>query len=150
MQNCREEYGLHTCDKRRTRTEIATDFGESFRFEEGFEEGDVLYNPDKREKRHHVTVRAIKVLDYIFARDDGISEHFSLNLSQLSDKRNIVISITAHSGFINGLIEAVDHKPVEVQTGGILPMIVVRDDSNVTSFASGILSSIKELFGCVC
>ena len=60
----------------RTRTEIATDFGESFRFEEGFEEDDVLYNPDKREKRHHVTVRAIKVLDYIFARDEGIGEHF--------------------------------------------------------------------------
>jgi len=66
-QNCREENGEHSCDKRRTRSEIQSEFPK-FAFEEGFEEDDVLWTPE-REKDESVERRAKLVLDRIFQND---------------------------------------------------------------------------------
>lgn len=78
FKNCREEYGVHTCDKRRTKAEIAADFPNVI-FEEGFVEGDdPLYKQDERETKAHVAQRAKAALDYIFVNDTEEGKHYTL------------------------------------------------------------------------
>ena len=69
QQNCREENGVHTCDKRRTRSYIETTFPKMI-IEKGFTEEDVLWDPDVRETKKQVTERAKLVLDVIFEHDE--------------------------------------------------------------------------------
>ncbi|KAJ3796596.1 histidine phosphatase superfamily [Lentinula aff. detonsa] len=106
VENCREEYGEHTCDKRNTRTWVSTYFPE-FVFEEDFTEGDELWTANERETHLQVTIRAQSVLDMIFNTDD-----------------NDVISITAHGGIINGFLTAMGRKRYALPTGGVLPVVV--------------------------
>ncbi|KAH8106394.1 phosphoglycerate mutase [Phellopilus nigrolimitatus] len=106
MENCREIYGVNTCDQRRSLSYLRSTFPD-FAIEDGFAEEDELHDPHVREELAHVTSRARLVLDYIFERDE---EH--------------VISITSHSEFINGLNRAAGHQPVALPTGGVLPMVV--------------------------
>ena len=68
FQNCREENGVHTCDKRKTKTYIATSYPR-FIFEDGFTELDELWSPTVRESEAQVVERARKVLDVIFQND---------------------------------------------------------------------------------
>ncbi|KAI0042679.1 hypothetical protein FA95DRAFT_1499809, partial [Auriscalpium vulgare] len=101
LENVREEYGEHTCDKRRTRTEIKADFPEA-EFEEGFSEEDELWTWT-RETKAHVIERAKIVLDRIWEKD--------------ADKT--YISVTAHSGIINGFLGAIGRGSFyELPTGG--------------------------------
>ncbi|KAI5120262.1 hypothetical protein M0805_004598 [Coniferiporia weirii] len=106
LENCREVYGVHSCDQRRSLSYLHESFPE-FDIEEGFTEEDELHDPKVREEQAHVAERVRLVLDYIFERDE-----------------ELVISITAHSGFINGLVEITNHDPVALTTGGVLPMVV--------------------------
>ena len=64
----REHNGVHTCDKRRTRSEIQAAFPE-YSFEEGFAENDQLWTPDYRETYDDIDRRARHVLDMIFHND---------------------------------------------------------------------------------
>ncbi|KXN88386.1 putative phosphomutase PMU1 [Leucoagaricus sp. SymC.cos] len=107
LENCREENGVHTCDKRRTRSWIHNRFP-SFRFEDGFEEEDVLWDAEVRETKEGVTERARKVLDHIFEQD--VSSTY--------------ISVTAHGGIINGFLQAIGRPPFGLSTGGILPVVI--------------------------
>jgi hypothetical protein len=59
--------GAHSCDKRRTRSEIQAEFPNVV-FEDGFEEDDVLWTPE-RESDESVEGRAKLVLDRIFQND---------------------------------------------------------------------------------
>ncbi len=68
LKNCREQYGVHTCDKRRPASYIASTFPDVV-LENGFAEDDRLYSQDWRESHKHVAERAEKVLDYIFFED---------------------------------------------------------------------------------
>ncbi|KAK7062789.1 putative phosphoglycerate mutase pmu1 [Paramarasmius palmivorus] len=68
LENLREQYGEHTCDKRRSRTYIATTFPQ-FDIEQGFTEEDELWTADERESSVHVASRAKAVLDVIFEND---------------------------------------------------------------------------------
>jgi broad specificity phosphatase PhoE len=61
--------GVHTCDKRRTRSEISDEFPE-YVFEDGFTEDDLLWKPDYRETHADVERRVTSVLDKIFRDDD--------------------------------------------------------------------------------
>ncbi|KAL4081441.1 hypothetical protein V8B97DRAFT_26584 [Scleroderma yunnanense] len=72
MENIREEIGVHTCDKRRTRTYIQETFPE-YAIEEGFTEEDELWSPDIRETWADIDARARTVLDMIFESD---KEHY--------------------------------------------------------------------------
>jgi len=101
---------VHTCDKRRSASYIASTFP-GVVLEQGFAENDPLYSPDWRESHAHVAERAKKVLDYIFF-EDAVA------------KDEVLVSITAHSGFINGLIAVTGHPRYALPTGGILPMVV--------------------------
>ncbi|KLO14287.1 phosphoglycerate mutase [Schizopora paradoxa] len=110
MENCREQYGVHTCDKRRSASYITSTFPDVV-LEHNFSDEDPLYSPDWRESHSNVARRAKKVLDYIFFEDDVA-------------KDEVLISITAHSGFINGLVAVTGHPKCNLPTGGILPMVV--------------------------
>ncbi|KAI6152367.1 histidine phosphatase superfamily [Pisolithus tinctorius] len=106
VENIREEFGIHTCDKRRTRTYIHETFPE-YLIEDGFTEEDELWKPDVRESWDDVDVRAKAVLDMIFENDE---EQY--------------ISITAHSGFINACLRVTDHPLWALPTGGVIPIVV--------------------------
>ncbi|KAJ7633576.1 phosphoglycerate mutase-like protein [Mycena polygramma] len=107
LENCREVYGVHTCDKRHPRTHIQAAFPQCD-IEDGFTEDDELWAADSRETVDQVTARARTVLDRVF-RDD---------------KDVVVISITAHGGIINGLLRAVGRPVYPLPTGGVLPIVV--------------------------
>ncbi len=64
-QNCREEYGEHTCDKRNTRAWLSATYPE-LTIEEGFAEQDELWTANVRESKEHTAGRAKKVMDMIF------------------------------------------------------------------------------------
>jgi hypothetical protein len=74
---------VHTCDKRRSRSWIHERFPE-FRFEEGFEEEDILWDPKVRETKAEVAERARKVLDYVFEKDTSSTCEFDDICSGLS------------------------------------------------------------------
>ncbi|KAK1219975.1 putative phosphoglycerate mutase pmu1 [Marasmius sp. AFHP31] len=107
LENLREVYGVHTCDKRRSRTYIEMTFRE-FNIEPGFTEEDELWTPNVREPSDHTLDRARSVLDVIFRNLDDAG----------------LVSVTAHSGIINGFSGAVGRPSFSLQTGGVLPMVV--------------------------
>ncbi|KAI0771191.1 phosphoglycerate mutase-like protein [Trametes elegans] len=108
VENLREEYGEHTCDRRSPRSITARNFPPPvYEFEEGFGEEDLIWKADERETKEHVKGRAQAVLERIFARDV-----------------ETCICITAHSGIINGFLEAMGRPRYPLPTGGILPLVV--------------------------
>jgi len=107
VELCREENGVHTCDKRRSRTYIHQTFP-LFEIEEGFTEDDELWSPDTRETLNKVMHRAKYVLDAIFKED---REHY-------------VVAITAHGGFIRGFMRVLNRVTGTIPTGGVLPVLV--------------------------
>ncbi|KAF7357196.1 F-box domain-containing protein [Mycena sanguinolenta] len=114
VENCREEHGEHTCDKRSTRTQIESTFSIiredelRFEFEPGFTETDTIWLPDVRETKPQATERAKGVLDRIF----------------LENSEALFISITAHSGIINAFLHAMGRARYALPTGGVLPVVV--------------------------
>jgi hypothetical protein len=75
-QNCREHNGAHSCDKRRPKSEVQSDFPNVV-FEEGFPEEDVTWTSE-REPTEHMEKRAKLVLDRVFQdnHDDTCAHHF--------------------------------------------------------------------------
>ena len=82
VQNCREVYGVHTCDKRHPKSWIAENFP-LYTFEKGFTEEvsslvaeresiqvsflqDELWTSDVRETDEHVNARALSVLQDVW------------------------------------------------------------------------------------
>ncbi|KAA1468584.1 phosphoglycerate mutase-like protein [Dentipellis sp. KUC8613] len=106
VENCREEYGEHTCDKRRTRSEIQLDFPR-FIFEDEFTEEDLLWTPE-RETKASAEVRARSVLDKIFE----------------NDVEDTIVSITAHGGIINALLRVIGRGNYTLPTGGVMSVVV--------------------------
>jgi hypothetical protein len=114
-QDIREHIGEHTCDKRKTATYLKTDIPtmfprSSFTCEEGMSEEDELWKPDYRETDAEVAARAKRAIEQIWQSTQGIS----------------YVSITAHSGWINGVLEAVGRPWYSLPTGGILPIVLRR------------------------
>ncbi|KAI0034919.1 phosphoglycerate mutase [Vararia minispora EC-137] len=106
LENAREHYGEHTCDKRRTRSEIARDFPNHV-FEDGFAEEDVLWTHE-RETYDHIDERAKALLDTIFT---NYTDH-------------TYISITGHSGIFNGIFRVIGRGNYPLPTGGIFVAVV--------------------------
>jgi broad specificity phosphatase PhoE len=111
LENCREEYGEHTCDKRRSRSVIETEFFHAhsrvdFEFEDGFKENDELWTVEK-ESEVHTTSRAKAVLDRIFDED---TEEF--------------ISIMGHYGIINAFLRTLGRQRYYLPAGGVLPVVI--------------------------
>ncbi|KAF5334281.1 hypothetical protein D9758_015537 [Tetrapyrgos nigripes] len=118
VENCREVYGEHTCDKRRSKTFLLDHFPQ-FEIEGGisadsgvftdFTEDDELWVADERETEVHLAARAEIVLDRIFG-EELKGEDF--------------ISVTAHGGIINGFLNAMGRDAYSLPTGGVLPVVV--------------------------
>ncbi|KAK0705939.1 histidine phosphatase superfamily [Lasiosphaeria miniovina] len=102
----RERLGVHTCDRRRSRTWIAENYP-LFAFEDGFAEADELWNPDVRETLEEHAARVEGFLDNLFAND-----------------RSDIVSLTAHSGTILALYFAIGHPEVRLAPGTVVPVLI--------------------------
>lgn len=113
VEDLRETIGVHTCDKRSTKTQIHARYP-TYEFEKGFTEEDVLWTETHRETPSEQNVRTRRFLDRLFEADWDVSP----------DKRNNVVSISAHSGVINSFLEVIGHRPFHVTTGGMIPVLI--------------------------
>jgi hypothetical protein len=128
MQNCREEYGVHTCDKRNTLTYIKGAFPQ-FELESGFTEEDQLWEPNSRETKEQAEHRAKKVLDTIFQNDKDAACTYNIQWisSMLSGERGHAgISITAHGGIIHAFLRCMGRPKYPLPTGGTIPLLYRR------------------------
>ncbi|GAA5980239.1 hypothetical protein JCM11641_005516 [Rhodosporidiobolus odoratus] len=105
VEGLRETIGAHTCDKRKSKSYLASTYP-SFTFEKGFAEEDELWSPTERESDAEQAARIRSELNKIFATD----------ASQY-------ISITAHGGVINAFFSVVGHRKVAVPPGGMIPIV---------------------------
>ncbi|WOO86054.1 putative phosphoglycerate mutase [Vanrija pseudolonga] len=102
----REMIGLHTCDERSNRTVLAQTYPK-FTFEPSFTEHDPLWD-DVFQESHAQQARRIRLaVGELFANDPST-----------------FVSVTAHSGVINAFFKAVGHRPLQVQTGGFVPVVI--------------------------
>jgi len=92
----REGIGIHTCDRRSSRSWIASHYPD-WPIEEGFVENDQLWLADLRESDSAHVVRMKALLDDVFAHD-----------------HSTWISLTSHSGSIRAILA----------TGAIIPVFV--------------------------
>ena len=96
----RETIGVHTCDRRSTKSEIEKYWkaeaekgrGFKFVFEKGFKENDETWDSALRERDAAVDQRALLALDDIFSMDSAF-----------------FISITAHSGLIAAMLRGISY-----------------------------------------
>ena len=112
FEDLREVYGVHTCDRRSTRSYLSRRF-HNIKFESGFSEEDRLWRKQEREPRSHTQQRALRALGSIFSREcNG------------ADKHGRVLSITSHSGLLMILLEAIGHKVDSIPLAGVVPLVV--------------------------
>ncbi|KAG8907907.1 hypothetical protein FRB99_001767, partial [Tulasnella sp. 403] len=97
MERLRETIGLHTCDKRSTRTVIHRSFPK-FKIERGFTENDELWKADWREPVEERNARVKLAMDEIFTKPGTC--------------------IVAHGGVIEAVLAVSKHRPYGVPTGG--------------------------------
>ncbi|GAA5994981.1 putative phosphomutase [Rhodotorula paludigena] len=112
-ENLREVLGVHTCDKRETKSNISKRYP-AFAFEVPFSEHDQRWSPDWRESDQQAAFRMQQVLNHIFAAEAAT-----------------FISITAHGGAIKALLRACGHPnpDLHVGTGSMVPVVVKAVDN---------------------
>lgn len=111
MEDFRETLGVHLCDKRNPRSVIAERYeGQGFEFETGFEEEDIYFKNDYREKVWEQALRQNRALQYVFGTTDKYKDQF--------------ISITSHLGSIRTQLLALGHRAFAIGTGGMIPVFV--------------------------
>ncbi len=98
--------GMHTCDKRSTRSIIEERYPQ-YKIEAGFTEQDVLWKPDERESDPERDARLLVLLRDIFAQDS-----------------NTVLSLTAHSGAITSVLKVTGHRAFALLTGAVIPVVL--------------------------
>lgn len=98
--------GVHTCDRRSSKTYIHEHYPE-WKFEQGFSEEDQLWKSDQRETNDGMDVRTRVVLDDVFAHDESTW-----------------ISITSHSGEIASILRVLGHRKFDLATGQAIPVLV--------------------------
>ncbi|CAG8248841.1 unnamed protein product [Penicillium salamii] len=114
----RETMGEHTCDRRSSATDIASEYPH-YRFEAGFEEDDLLWDPKIRESDHHRNKRLRNLLEDIFSTDEST-----------------YLSLTAHSGAITSILEVLGHRKFALATGAVIPVLVRAeniDDAEIST-----------------
>lgn len=118
----RERLGIHTCDRRRTRSWIRCNFPR-FSLEPGFTEEDELWRPDVRETLEEQAARVQAFLDDVFSRDVAPA-----------------ISVTAHCGTFEAVCHLTGHPMVKSAPGSIVPFLIkaeaVLDEESVDGTAS--------------
>ncbi|CAK9438963.1 uncharacterized protein LODBEIA_P31870 [Lodderomyces beijingensis] len=108
QENWRETMGVHTCDKRSTRSIIEKRFrAKGFEIEKELVEEDELYQDDYRETVDEQAMRMNVALQQLFTSDD-----------------EDIVGITSHSGSIRTQLMVLGHRSFAVQTGGMIPVFV--------------------------
>ncbi|KAF5349934.1 hypothetical protein D9756_009280 [Leucocoprinus leucothites] len=122
VENCREENGVYTYDKRRSRTYIRNHFP-SFSIEDGFSEEDLLWHPDIRENKIQMAVRAQSVLEMIFDEEPPVTLYngFAHSTAFLLD-----VCLTIHGGLINAFLSVLDCPKMSLPTGSVYPVVIRR------------------------
>jgi broad specificity phosphatase PhoE len=105
-ETLREMIGLHTCDRRSTKSLLANTFP-TFAFEPSFTEHDILWDATYQETGTQEAMRLRFALNEIFATDPHTH-----------------IGITAHGGVIGAIFRAVGRRDFGVVTGGFVPIVV--------------------------
>jgi broad specificity phosphatase PhoE len=103
----REANGIHTCDRRSSRTYIASNYPAYYTIEPGFSEEDLLWVPDLRESDSAQTARLGELLDDVFSHDGST-----------------FISMTSHGGAIAAILRVVGHRRFSLRTGAVLPVLL--------------------------
>lgn len=110
LEDLRETIGIHTCDKRSTKSIIASKYqSKGFVLEEGFEEEDIYWKPDVRELIAEQAIRINRSFQNIFTS---------------TSKNDSIISITSHSGSIRAQLLVLGHRSFAVGTGGMIPVFI--------------------------
>jgi broad specificity phosphatase PhoE len=112
----REALGVHTCDRRSTKTDLEKAFPHAT-FEPAFSDPDVLWEADYREPASARRYRLAVLLDSIFADDDSRDD-------KNRDHENVFLSLTSHSGAIASILGAVGHRAFKLETGGVIPVFL--------------------------
>ena len=102
----REVIGIHTCDRRSSKSYIAEKYP-TFTFEEGFAEEDPLWSATERETDSTMDARSKVVLDDVFKSDESM-----------------FVSISSHSGEISSLLRVLGHRKFGLGTGQVIPVLV--------------------------
>lgn len=105
-EKLRERLGVHTCDRRSSRSWIQGQY-RGHELEEDFAEGDELWKNDSRESLEEHAQRVKTLLADIFDSDP-----------------EVVVSFTAHSGSIRALYMAIGHEDVWVGAGEMVPVLI--------------------------
>ncbi|KAI9625376.1 hypothetical protein KEM48_010948 [Puccinia striiformis f. sp. tritici PST-130] len=108
-ENWRENIGLHTCDKRRSKSDIRVDYP-FVEFEDRFTENDTLWTKDLQETDKQLDVRIKGALSRVF--EDPTSSNLTY------------VSITAHSGVISSVLRVIGHRHWPTETGGMIPLVI--------------------------
>ncbi|MCJ1308672.1 hypothetical protein MMC25_002326 [Agyrium rufum] len=104
----REANGVHTCDRRSSKSHIQKYFP-SYRIEAGFTEEDELWDANVRESDSKLDDRLKTLFDDIFDTDP-----------------NTWLSLSAHSGAIASILRVIGHRPFPLPTGAVIPVLVKR------------------------
>ena len=122
-QLLREAIGIHTCDRRSTKSHIHAAYP-TFTVESHFAESDPLWTPNLRESDSALDARLKRLLDDVFAHDDAT-----------------FISFTSHSGAIASILRVLDHQPFGLVTGGVIPVLVRAEKVYATPPSTSIAAS---------
>ena len=106
LQMLREVIGIHSCDRRSSKSYIQTHYPD-YPIEPGLAEEDPLWDANLRESDSMQTVRLTGFLDDVFAHDS-----------------NTFISFTSHSGAIAAILRAIGHQPFRLPTGSVMATLV--------------------------
>ncbi|RKO82700.1 histidine phosphatase superfamily, partial [Blyttiomyces helicus] len=107
LESFREQYGIHTCDARRTRTELERLYP-AFDYSRLEDDLDQLWDPEIREEVHHVDERVKRAVVGIFEEfpeDDGVA-------------------VVAHGGIVEAFFAITGHRDFFIAPGGLLPIVV--------------------------
>lgn len=110
-EDFRETIGVHLCDKRSTRSVIFETYSpQGFVIEDGFEEKDIYFTDNYREKVWEQALRQMRGFQFIFESTNKQDDQ--------------IISITSHSGSIRTQLMVLNHRPFAIGTGGMIPVFV--------------------------
>ncbi|KAL3480216.1 histidine phosphatase superfamily [Aspergillus californicus] len=135
----REGMAMHTCNHRRTKSYIESLFGE-WTFEDGFTEEDELWTGTTGETSEAQDLRSRAALDDIFQSsfnsNSSVSRSGAVPKGVCSSpdhghghgKKDLIVSITAHSGEISSILRVIGHQAFRLATGAVIPVLIRAEE----------------------
>ncbi|KAI1336778.1 histidine phosphatase superfamily [Xylariaceae sp. FL0016] len=110
-EKLRERFGVHSCDRRRSMSWIASNYPD-YTIEQGFTEEDKLWKADARETEEEIANRVKEFLGDVFNESD-----------------KAMVAFVCHSGFIRALYGVTKHSDVWIAAGAMVPLLL-RAEAN--------------------